>query len=285
MKKLNILSIIFLCSLSISCFSQINQEARENLAKIKLNLQTQLDSSIYYFDLIIKEHNQGVGKSILIKKYAQKIEEAETSIDQTVEKANDVAQESNLSEEEYENWIKGINFNQISVKYQEIKVLGFDFKGLPITQEYPLSQLYQDSINRFSIHFPDNWEIVEDDRFTLVVHSNYLANKEKMAGFGIDINEMSKNFSTEQYYHGNMKSINKAYQNLKITEEEDINLNGMLVKYVVYQYSMNEKKLKCMQFFFTKDKKGYVINGTSANNVFDTYRSLFIEIARSFKLD
>jgi hypothetical protein len=289
MQKTNILILIGILAIFTSCSSQNDQKAKVLLKKSKEEIQIDIDSANYYFDLVIKEHNEGIKNDILIEQYGLKIEHLETRIDQTLKKSSQLSQTAKLSKEEYEIWIKDIEINSIMKKYQLIKSWGIDFEQLTVTKHHELVQTYSDTKNNFSMKFPGNWEVMNDYQdYTLMATGPIIVDDsgklEIKGGFGLSISPFDKKFTSYQYYEGNLKSILKAYPELKILEEKDLNLDGIPAKYVAHQCSLNNKLMTSIQVYFFKSNKGYVLNGTARSENFEKYRDLYIEIAKSFKL-
>ena len=289
MQKTNILILIGILAIFTSCSSQNEQEAKILLKKLKKEIHIDIDSSNYYFDLVIKGHNEGTKNQILIEQYGRKIEQLETRIDQTIKKSNQLSQTAKLSNQEYELWIKEIDINSIMKKHQVIKSFGIDFEKLSITEHHELSQTYSDTKNNFTMGFPNDWEVMNNYQdYTLMAKGPIIVddsgNIEIKGGFGLNITSYNKNFTPLQYYEGNLKSIIRAYPDLKILEEKNINLNGIPAKYVAHQCTVNGTLMTSIQVYFFNSNKGYVLNGTATSESFEIYRNLYIEIAKTFKL-
>jgi hypothetical protein len=289
MQKSNILLLIGFLAIFTSCSSQNEQKAKNSLEKLKKEIHIDIDSSNYYFDLVIKGHNEGTKNQILIEQYGRQIEQLETRIDQTIKKSNQLSQTAKFSNEEYKLWIKEIGINSIMKKYQLIKSFGIDFEKLSVTKHHELGQNYSDIKNNFIMEFPNDWEVMNNyQNYTLMATGPIIidnsGNIEIKGGFGLNITPSNQNFTSDQYYKGNLKSFIKAYPDLKILEEKNINLNGIPAKYVAHQCTANGILMTSIQVYFFNSNKGYVLNGTATSENFEVYRNLYIEIAKTFKL-
>lgn len=274
----------------MSCSSQSNQEKKLVLTETKNEIKTHIDSANYYYDLVISGHNQGMSNSTLIKKYGRRIEKIETEIDQALEKINKLGKEGKLTEREYEDWKKEFDLSLVMEKHKKVKNWGIDFTELPITNSYSLTQSYNDSINHFTINFPADWTIMPNyNQFTLMgagpLKTDSLTPMKRDGGFGLDINKYDREVTTDEYYNGNLNSIKKGYTKFKILEEKNINLNGISAKYVAHQALVNGKEIVSIQIYFTKSKSGYILNGSATSESYESYRDLYIEISRTFRLN
>jgi hypothetical protein len=177
--------------------------------------------------------------------------------------------------------IKTKSYSKENDKIVKIK---FDTTGIE------LSQVYYDSINNFTIRYPEEWILMENyQKFTLMGSGPVLIDeKTKMTrdgGFGLDIKSYDETFTNTSFYEGNLKSIRETVIDFKIIEEKTINLNGIKAKYVSHKCIYNETPVTSIQVYFFNDQKGYVLNGTATSEEFTKYRDLYISIALSFKLE
>lgn len=281
--------LLGLLSISISCSSQTNQETELILKETKKKITSYIDSANHYFDLVIADHNKGIDNSEIERKYSKEIERFETKIDQVLNKPNELGKQGKLTQSEYNKWMNEIDFSSTIEKNKKVKSWGIDFNRLPVTNKYKLEQQYIDSNNGFTMSFPNNWTILDSYQdYTLMgagpISIDTSSQMERQGGFGLDISVLKQDYSTIEYYQGNLTSIKKAYLDLKIIEEKSINLNGIQAKYIAHQCTVEGKPFTSIQVYFTYNKKGYVLNGTAISEEFERYRDLYIEIARTFKI-
>lgn len=286
-------SRIFLFGLlliSTSCNSQISKESKLVLDETKKEILSCLDSTNYYFDLVITDYEKKVSNTEIEKKYNRKIELFETKIDQAFEKINKLAKEGKLTPAQYEKWLNEIKLKPFTDKNERIQSLGINLDKLPITNVYELTQQYLDSINHFSMRFPNNWTIIDNyQNFTLIsggpIEIVGQTSMKKEGKLALDITKQSKDYSTEEYYEGNLTSIKNKYPDLRLIEEKSINLNGIKAKYIIYECTIQGRgKFTSLQIYFMKNKNGYILNGAEKTEDFEIFRDLYIEIARTFKL-
>ena len=164
-----------------------------------------------------------------------------------------------------------------------VEELKFDSTGIE------LSQVYFDSINNFSIRYPEDWILMNsDERYAVMGAGPGLTEtKTQMArdgGVGLSIASFDKQYTTPQYYFDNLKTIRRTYPDFKIIDEKTIDLNGIKAKYVSHIITLNEVPFTSIQIYFFVDQIGYVLNGSASSKEFNKYRDLYISIAKTFQL-
>lgn len=286
-----IIGIVLICTIysMLSCNSQNSIEISTILTESKKEVKRNIDSANFYFDHVIVEHNNGAANDLLLKMYGNKIEQIETNIDQVLERLNMLGKEEKITQQEYEAWLKEIDLSSVMEKHEKIRKMGVDFNQLPVTNFYKLGQLYVDSINNFSMNFPNDWIVLNNYQdYTLMssgpINEDISSKMKREGGFGLSISVFKKSVSTKEYYQGNLKSIKQEYKDIKILEERDIDLNGIPAIYVAHQCTINDMLITSIQVYFFNDNKGYVLNGSATSEDFEQYRDLYIEIARTFSL-
>ncbi len=288
-KEIKIL-LFGLLLISTSCNSQISKESELILEETKKEITNYLDSTNYYFDLVIADYKKKISNTEIEKKYNRKIELLETKIDQALEKINKLGRKGKITPAQYEKWISEIKLKLSIDKNEKIQSLGIDLEKLPITHKYELKQHYLDTINHFSMNFPNNWIVLDNYQdFTLIsggpIENDTLKLTKKEGKLVLGITKQKNNYSTEEYYEGNLITIKNNYPDLKLIEEKSIDLNGIHAKYVIYELTkQNKEKFTSLQIYFVKNKNGYILNGVNKTENFENFRDLYIEIARTFKL-
>ena len=280
----NVILIVLIILISSSCS---NKESQFVLNKTESEIRSSLDSSNYYFDLVISEHNNGVDNVTLHKKYDGNICRLERSIAASLEKVNILGKEGKLTNQERDDWIKKINIDQIKRKYETIKTFGIDFSQPLETDYFSLPQSYSDKNNNFSINFPSEWLIVPGyNQFTLMATGPLLIDSSRIitnVAFGVDIENQKESYSVEIYYKGNLSTIKKTANSFELLDEKDINIDGIRAKYVAFKFINKDISMITVQIYVMKNKKGYILNGSAPADSYGTSRYLFTEIARTFK--
>jgi len=285
------ISIVLFFGISCSCFSQIDKETQLILNETKSEIYRCLDSSNYYFDLVISEHNKGVDNETLIRKYSSSIDFWERRINDVLDNVNRLGLNGYLTQEQADDWLKDIYIKPAKqkAKLEKIKRFGIDFSEVPFTHYYSLNGLYSDSLNRFSIQFPEDWITMPNyNPYTLMAKGPVLI--DTITGLSVDavfivnVNEKASDFTTEQYYLGNLKSMKKSSYSFKILTEKDINIDGIPAKYVACEISNKGITMASIQIYFTTNTKTYILSGSGPVYYWDTLKYLFAEISRTFKI-
>lgn len=275
---------------SISCGPKTDPQVKFILEETEKEIKGYLDSVNHYFDLVITDHNKGISNSEIEKKYSRKIELLETKIDQAVRKPSLPGNAGKLSAKEYEKWVKGIDLSSFKEKHDKIMSLNINFDRLPVTRNYELKQHYSDSINHFSMSFPNNWTVLNNYQDYILIGTGPIGEDTSMqtkdrGGFGLDIGELGRHYSSTEYYNGNLKNLKASCSDLEIIEKKSIDLNGIDAEYVAFRCTMSEKSMTSVQVYFTNNTRGYVLSGTTLTEDFENSRNLYIEIARTFRIE
>lgn len=289
MKKLLIIFLSGIIGVSTSCSSQLNEETSLILNETKTEINNYLDSTNYFLDLAITDHEKGINNSEIEKKYNKKIMRLESKISEALEKPNQLGRERKLTQREYEKWMNGIELTLVVDKIKKIKSLGIDINKLVITNNYDLKQHHVDSTNHFSLSFPENWTITNDFQGNTLMGLGPLNNDtssqmKRQGGFGLNISKLKKDISTSDYYRSNISALKRDYPDFRIIEETTIILNGIQTKYIAHQCTEENMLITSIQFYFTSEKLGYVLNGSVVGEDIEKYRELYVEIARTFRL-
>ena len=297
MKKIPAIILFGLFSLVISCSSPVEKAAKVDadgvkteLDEIKEEILGYLDSTNRIFDQVISDHNNGKTNDEIYKQYGLQVELLETKVDLALEKFNRLIKDGKISEKAYENWVKEVERPSVHDKHKKIAGMGINFAQLPITEYYNLNQVYVDSTHHFSIRFPGDWTIKDNVKENTLMATGYLhrdsgSDVRMEEAFWISIAEMGQEYTTDEYYKGNMSFIKegKSLENeVEFMAERELDLNGIPTKYVMCRTYYKGLQLVSIQVYFATGTKGYLLSGSANWIAFEDYRDLFVEIARTF---
>ena len=279
-------TVTLLCLTATAC-SQNRVNVDAVLVESKAIMEMNVDSANFYLDMALEDYKIGVQPVELYNRYSRKVESFETGIDQALNEPNQLLENQIIDEETFKKWISTIDISSLVDKSKFLRENGVDFSTLPKTGNYNLSQVYIDSLNEFSLRFPESWTVMGNYQDYTMMAAGPITNDSSAmyrdGGFGLDVADLDEKLSSTEYYKGNLNGITDTYPDLQILEEKDITLAGQTAKYVAHACTVNGNPVISIQVYFTKGKKGYVLNGTAFQNEFDKYRELYIEIARTLE--
>jgi hypothetical protein len=93
----------------------------------------------------------------------------------------------------------------------------------------------------------------------------------------LTVEELYIDMTIEEYFQATLDQLKDFYTNFNLEEK--------LENYCIYSGILNNVKLRQMQYYYKKDNAVYVLTFTSTPIEFDSYRSIFKEIAASFSID
>jgi len=161
--KITFLLFLGICILNLTCSSQSNSKfEQKDLADLKKNIQSNIDSAAYCLDQLIGHYSKGNIPDEVLSTNRKKLSRYYSSINIALREAPGVAKANQLSKSEYNQWISFMKTDVLYVKMAEIKRLGIDIITLPITNKYNLGQMFSDSTNNFSIGLPTYWVVNKD---------------------------------------------------------------------------------------------------------------------------
>jgi len=138
-----------------------------------------------------------------------------------------------------------------------------------------LGQPYTDTVNHFSITFPNSW-IVKPNYFSTVMAIGYSPNdsfvkNENRGAISLRVTSVSDSMNTSTYYNASLVKIMED-QSLVIIEQGNFDLNGKITKFVVVQKDLgNNIDFITTYLYMVANQKAFSFNGS----VDATYRKDF----------
>lgn len=285
----NISTIILISIIIIISLTSCSSKSVDKLEWKKKEIQTYFDSANFYMDKILADSKNGIPKDKIRNSYGRKLKKFQAKINQALKDANTIGNEMKISNKDYENWMNSFDTKALKEKNSELIIAGIDLSKLPETNNYQLSQKYIDDKNSFTIQIPQDWQAFPNYQGQTLMTAGAITDSTKTdmkraGGFGVSITDLNKEYSNETFYYRNLDPIKKEYKDFDIIEEYDIDINGIPAKYISYSVTVKSKLVTSIQVYFCKGLKGYILNGTALGDSFETYRDLYIQIARTFTL-
>lgn len=146
---------------------------------------------------------------------------------------------------------------------------------------------YTNSVLRFTIGFPGDWEIREDNPSLIVSAQSPLDSSYDNYRENINIaNEvLNQPFTLEQYFSYSVSSLQAVLNNFVLLEQGDVYINGLPMKWLVYTAYAPQLgiTIKSIMYIFINNGLGYAIGCASTIDKFEQYRSLYTQILNTFR--
>ena len=147
------------------------------------------------------------------------------------------------------------------------------------------TRIYENKTNNFSFEF-DSWRTFQEDKywFTTIVFAP--VDDGIKENVWIAVQNLQKTLSIQEYAQ---ETINKLKETVKWFQEiknEDISINWLNWKTIIYEYQEWEVNIKAQQtFLITENNTVYIINYTATSKTFDKFINWVETILNSFTLN
>jgi hypothetical protein len=150
-----------------------------------------------------------------------------------------------------------------------------------------LSQTYTNKDKGYSIVFPKNWEMKEKFMGLDVFALSPLEGDKDLFRENVNIitEDLTKPMSLDDYYSMGLVNLKTLLTDFKEVESGNIDVNGIPMKWIVYDHRMGEVKARVLQFIAVKDRRAYVVTFSAMPDDFAKYRPAFEQIAKTYKFN
>ena len=100
----------------------------------------------------------------------------------------------------------------------------------------------------------------------------------------LSIVNFDKDFTTADFYSSNIATVKNESKDFAMIQESDLDINDVSTKCAIFSCDNGGIATTSIQVYFFRNKKGYIINGTSAGSRFNDYKSLYLSIIKSIRL-
>ncbi len=152
-----------------------------------------------------------------------------------------------------------------------------------------LGELYTDTVNHFSITFPNSW-IVKPNYFSTVMAIGYspndsLVKNENRGAISLRVASVSDSMNTSTYYNASLVKILED-QSLVIIEQGNLDLNGEITKFVVVQQDLgNNMDFITIYLYMVANQKAFSFNGSVDATYREDFDKLFFKIVNTLKVE
>jgi hypothetical protein len=277
------------------------------LIEARTKILSDKDSAEFYANRILNAYKTTQDKEKLILDNAPYIKYFENHINALLDQVNLMSAERKMVPGVYDTWLSDLNLKTLSEKNKKLYAAGINISVMPairpegtiedkkaaiqpITEVQPGSDsmyTFTDKQNTFSIDLPDNWEAHEtfnNGNEVVIAAPDKGDNAKRSCALSINIIAYSKEMSNENFYTSNMSLMKRDVENFEMLKEGPMNLNGIKAKYAAFYIGNNKVKMGSLMVFFFKDKKGYIISGSAAGELFEAYKPIYFKSISSFML-
>jgi hypothetical protein len=150
-------------------------------------------------------------------------------------------------------------------------------------------QKYRNGIHRFSMIFPEGWEVTEQyDEGAPVVAASKLDPDDPefmLAYITVEVVELPDKPDVEEYFSFIRKeqSVDASYYSEH--EYGEIKINGRKAMYNFFDVDFEDTYVRLLGYTLVKGKRGYLITCGAEPEDFSTYHDLFRQSAYTFRID
>jgi hypothetical protein len=139
----------------------------------------------------------------------------------------------------------------------------------------------------FSITVPPGWDIEEKKMNTdlIAVSPDEGMEDTFRENFNVLVEILPREMTIDEYYLKGMpifKEFAKEFRQIASGVEE---IDGAQFRYDVVSHKMGPLRIRVLQYLFVKDKKGYLITFSAADEKYDRYAGMFKEVAKGFRFE
>lgn len=283
------------------------QSADPILIEARTKILRDKDSAEFYANRILNAYKTTKDKDKLIIENAPYIKYYENHINSLLDQVNLMSAERKMVPGVYDTWLSDLNLKTLSEKNKKLYAAGINITAMPairpesspyantpaitkIEESQPGSDsmyTFTDKQNIFSIDLPDNWianETYNNGNEVVIAAPDKGDNKTRSCALSINIIAYNKEMTNDNFYISNMSLMKRDVRDFEMLKEGQMNLHGIKARYAMFYIGDNNVKMGSLMVFFFKNKKGYILSGSSASQVFDAYKPIYFKSVSSFML-
>lgn len=162
-------------------------------------------------------------------------------------------------------------------------LLGFGVNGCTPSPEP--GRYYHKELG-FSIKFPDGWDILlEDDGTTIIASCPIKKDDRFYVDVSVGMNILPFGADLDYFFHEAKRWMNVDSATIEEEESGELTIDGKEAKWVLVNYHVPGGYGRTLGYCLKKRRRGYVISCAAEYSEFSEYRSLFEEVAQSFRFE
>lgn len=150
-----------------------------------------------------------------------------------------------------------------------------------MTVESAIASKYESKDKKYSIEFPDDWDVKEGYMGTDVMG----VSKVEGETVNVVVSQLQKPQSLQEYTAGGCEALGKELTDFKLIDSGNSTIDGEPALWCLFTAKENGTAIQVLDYLFTKDKFGYVITCGSSPSNFDAAKPSLEKIAQTFKFE
>jgi hypothetical protein len=154
--------------------------------------------------------------------------------------------------------------------------------GLPKAKGRYVSERY-----RYSIEFPEGWEMIVEDGGSSVIAISPPENDFDSfdEALSVLVFEGIGNVSLEDFYEDGVEVYHESYENFSIVDEGTIQIDNHNAMWIVFSYDLPDIAVRVLEYSLVKDGKGYVITADAEDTKYERYIDIFERASEGFRFE
>lgn len=139
----------------------------------------------------------------------------------------------------------------------------------------------------FSIQVPSGWDIEEKKMRTDLIAVSPAEGPDDSfrENFNVLVEELQTNMTSEEYYQKGIPLFKQFAVDFAQHGNGTERIDGTEFRYDIISHRMGPLKIKVLQYLTVRQKKGYLITFSAADDKFERYAPMFREIAKGFRFE
>ena len=158
---------------------------------------------------------------------------------------------------------------------------------VPTTGEVTVEwKTYENTTDGFSLQYPSTWTFQENAYGVPVIFFSPLTSPEDTLkeNVGIGVTTETKTYTIDEFRKVRKASFDKQFSEFVEVSNENITINGMDAKKVIYTCMQGDMKLQFEEVYMVKDNTWYIITYTATKATFDEFVKNVDEIIATFEI-
>jgi hypothetical protein len=139
----------------------------------------------------------------------------------------------------------------------------------------------------FSVKVPSGWDIEERKMNTdlIAVSPEESLEDTFRENFNVLVEILPREMTMDEYYKKGMPIFKEFAKEFIQHSDGFEEIDGAKFRYDVVSHRMGPLRIKVLQYLFVKEKKGYLITFSAADDKYNLYEGMFKEVAKGFRFE
>lgn len=155
-----------------------------------------------------------------------------------------------------------------------------------IPEVLPEQGRYYNKAGKFSVKFPDGWEIKESEKLVKKEIASVIASPPGLrVSIGVAVENLPSPIGLKEYFEGTVTEMNRVFNRFEEQERGQGTINNNDTHWIICTYGVGDSSTKSKIYLLLKNSKGYIINFAASPDKFSEYEQKLNETAGSFKFE